>query len=632
MKQIYEFGDFRADPAEQLLVQDGRPVPLPPKVFETLLILLESEGRLIDKDEFIGQLWPDVFVEDGTLTQNISSLRKILGDGKNGAQMIQTVPKRGYRFAAPVRRILDQPAEPQYKISVIAAQTSGIDPKVNTKKLGFAVLLAAVVIALAALGLRAFWGRQARNIHSVAVLPFINAGNDKSLDYLSDGLAELVIDNLSQVPNLRVVSQGSSARFGFSHTDPRSAGKTLGVQSVLTGRVLRHGDSIVIHAEMLDVSDGRQIWGEQYTYKASDLSRLQTDLTTSIASKLRLSLTPEERAHIAKRPTEDSEAYRLYLQGQYYANQNIPGSLRRSIDSFAQATEKDPNFALAYVGLANDYNVSDLVGIASARESYPKAKAAATRAITLDPLLADAHTALAMEESRYEFNWDGAGREFARAVQLNPNSVDALRFYAGDYLTPMLRHREAIAAMKKAVEFEPLSLPANFGLAFTYHLGGELEHAEQQYRHVMDLAPNFPSPHLFLSNVLNAQGRYEDSIAELEKGLIMAGESPHEAARQTGALSVAFQSAGGRGYWRKYVDLGLEAVNQPSHFWFGDWTFIAQGYAESGDNDKAMEWLNKSYEEREGCLLPGLNSLPGFRNLHGDPRFSELLHRMGMPE
>ena len=331
-------------------------------------------------------------------------------------------------------------------------------------------------------------------------------------------------------------------------------------------------------------------------------------------------------------PTVDPEAYQLYLQGQYYAGQPIGGSLRRSIDSFQQATEKDPNFALAYVGLANDYNASDFIGIASARESYPKARAAAIRAITLDPLLAEAHTALATEKSRYEFDWNGARIETEKALQLNPKSVDTLRYYATGYLSPMRRHREAIAAMKKSLEIEPLSVPVNFGLAFAYHLGGEVDRAEQQYRHVMELAPNFPFPHLFFSNVLSAEGRYEESIAELEKGLIMAGESPHEATRQADELSAAFKNSGSRGYWRKYVDLGLDAIDQPSHFWFGDYTFIAQGYAEAGENEKAMEWLSKAYEEREGCLWPGVNSLPGFKSLHGDPRFSALLQRAGLPE
>jgi DNA-binding winged helix-turn-helix (wHTH) protein/TolB-like protein len=389
MKQIYEFGDFRVDPAEQLLLHAGRPVPLTPKVFETLIILLESEGRLVDKEYFFGQLWPGVFVEDGTLTQNISNLRKVLGDGKNGAQIIQTVPKRGYRFAVPVRKIVEPAAEPQNKISATEELTS----KRDWRKIGFATLLAVVVIFLTAAGLRYLSGRRVGSIHTIAVLPFTNANKDKSLDPLSDGLAELVIDKLSQIPNLRVMSQGSSAWSSFGRTSAVAAGKKLNVQAVVTGRVQRQGDGVSISAEMLNVGDGKQIWGQQFTYKATDLSRVQTELAASIAAKLRLRLTPDQRAQIAKPPTEDAEAYRLYLQGQYYANQNISGSLRRSIDSFEQATERDPQFALAYVGLANDYNVSDLVGIASAKESYPKAKAAATQAIKLDPLLADAHSA-----------------------------------------------------------------------------------------------------------------------------------------------------------------------------------------------------------------------------------------------
>jgi DNA-binding winged helix-turn-helix (wHTH) protein/TolB-like protein len=624
MKAIYEFGDFRADPAEQRLEQGGRPVALPPKVFETLLILLQSEGRLIDKDEFMGQLWPGVFVEDGTLTQNISNLRKALGNGKNGTQMIETVPKRGYRFAAPVRKVVENASALPDVTPPIARPMSGR----NWRKISAIAALLAAVFLMAAGVRHYFLERRAGGIRTIAVLPFANDTGDRSLDYLSRD----VRDKLAQIPDLHVISQSSTSGFGGAHTDPISAGEKLNAQAVLTGQIMRGGDSVTVKAEMVNVGDRSQIWAHQYSYRLGDLSLIQAELAASIAAKLVLPLTPAERAHLAKRPTEDAEAYRLYLQGRYFANQNIAGSLRRSIDAFQQATERDPKFALAYVGLAYDYDMSDLVGISPAKESYPKARAAATRAIMLDPSLGEAHNALAMEKSRYEFDWNGAREEFEKALELEPNSVDALRFYAANYLTSTKRHREAITLMKRAVELEPLSLPANFSLAIVYHMGNQLEPAELQYRRVIELAPNFPSAHLFLSNVFNSQGRYEESIAELEKGMIMVGESPHEAARQTGALSQAFKSGGEKAYWRKYADLGLQAIDQPTRLWFGDLTFIAQGFAQAGELDKAMEWLNKAFEQREGCLLPVLNVHQGFRNLHGDPRFTALLLRMGLPE
>jgi tetratricopeptide (TPR) repeat protein len=357
---------------------------------------------------------------------------------------------------------------------------------------------------------------------------------------------------------------------------------------------------------------------------------LQGEVAQSIAGEVRAVLSPEQRARLAGPRTVNPEAYELYLQGQSHFNQHTADGIGKSIEYFQRAVENDPNFALAYTGLAEAYNLSSVIGPFPPHESFPKAKVAATKALMLDPLLAEAHAALGMEMAFYEFDWPGAQKEFLRAIELNPNSARAHRRYAG-YLRNMKRQPEAIAEMEKAVNLDPLSLEMNHFLGLFYVVGGDYERAMQQFRRVIEMDSNDGQSRFGLAGLLAGQGKYEESIAQFEKGQILIGVNPDKAVRNAAALRHAFQTSGAKGYWKEYLALELRSVNEPNQYGFGKIN-IAEGYARQGDKDEAFAWLEKAYQAREGIPLSLINSSPYLQNLHGDPRYSDLMRRLGLPE
>jgi adenylate cyclase len=439
-----------------------------------------------------------------------------------------------------------------------------------------------------------------------------------------------VIDKLSEIPSLRVMSRNSVFRFKGKETDAQSVGKYLHVRAVLTARIARQGDTLRLSAELVNVSDGAQIWGRQFRYSISDLSRVQDDLAAAVSDKLQLSLTSAEGTRLTKRVTDNSEAYQLYLQARFHLNQRTGPGIEKSVDLFQQATEKDPTFALAYAGLADAYNFSTIFAIRAPKESSPMAEAAATKALLLDPLLGEAHAALGLVKSHYDYDFPGAQREFLEAIKLNPNYANAHLFYAGAYLTPMSRHQEAIAEMKKALALDPLSLPLSNYMGNTYLFAGEYEKAFQQFQHTIDLDPTFPLAHLFFADLLVEIGKYEQGIKEYQTGALLAGASPEEASAQAAEFRAAFQTGGPKGYWQKILDVRLKEYQQAGPRYVPAWG-VAVAYARVDDNEKALEWLQKSYAERDPSLTL-VKSYPEFRSLRGDPRFADLLRRIGLPE
>jgi eukaryotic-like serine/threonine-protein kinase len=464
-------------------------------------------------------------------------------------------------------------------------------------------------------------------IRSIAVLPLVDDSKDASTQYISDGITEGVIDKLSEIPSLRVMSRNSVFRFKGKETDAPTVGKTLNVQMLLTGRIARQGDALIVGAELVNVSDGSQIWGRQFRYPISDLSRAQDELASAVLDKLKLRLNSTEGNRLAKPATDNSEAYQLYLQGRYHWNQRTRAGIRKSIEFFQQAAEKDPNFALAYAGLADAYNIGNNLGVFTPRESSPEAKAAATKALVLDPLLAEAHAALGQVKSHYDFDFPGAQREYLKAIELNPNYANAHLFYAGGYLTPMGRHQEAIAEMKRALELDPLSSPLNNYMGMTYLFAGDYQKSVQQFQHTIDLDPTFPLAHFFFSSCLAAIGKYEQAIEEVQKGQLLAGASPEQAAALAAEFLKAFRAGGPNGYWQKNLELALK---DHQHDGAGA-SDLASAYFRVGNKEKAIEWLEKSYEEKDPEITL-VKYDPAFQGLRGDPRFSALLKRIGLPD
>jgi len=490
-----------------------------------------------------------------------------------------------------------------------------------------AVLLAFLAVFL--LARLVFQNVLAPPTRSLAVLPFVEESNDASTQYVGDGITEGVIDKLSEVPSLRVMSRSSAFRFRGKETDAQSAGKDLHVQVVLTGRIARQADSLKLSAELVNVDDGTQIWGRQFRYAMVDLSRAQDDLAEAVSDKLQLRLSQVEETRLGRRITDNSEAYQLYLQARYHLNQRTPHGVRKSIELFQQATERDPNFALAYAGLADAYIISANLGHLAPRESLPEAKAAATKALVLDPQLGEAHSALGQVKSHYDYDLPGAQIEFLKGIKYNSNYANGRLFYAGGYLTPMGRHSEAIAEMKKALELDPLSLPLNNLMGNTYLWAGDYNKAVQQFRSTVELDPTFPMTHFFFAACLEGMGKYDEAIAEVQKGELVTGEPPDEVEADVKQFRTSLQTGGPKAYWQKNLELTLERRAQSGTSYFPA-LVVAHAFAKVGDKDKAFEWLNRAYSEKDGNLTL-IKSLPGFENLRRDPRFTDLLKRMGLP-
>jgi predicted Zn-dependent protease len=357
---------------------------------------------------------------------------------------------------------------------------------------------------------------------------------------------------------------------------------------------------------------------------------LQREVAQAIAGEVRASLTPEQRTRLSARVTTSPDAYEAYLKGRYYWNLRTPAAVGKSIEFFQQAVEKDQNFAPAYAGLADAYNFGNVLGVLAPKESSPEAKAAATKALVLDPQLAEAHAALGLVKSHYDFDFPSAQREFLEAIELNPNYSNAHLFYAGAYLTPMGRHEDAIAEMKKALELDPLSLPLNNMMGSTYLWAGDYEKSLQQFQRTIGLDPTFPLVHFFFAGLLTEIGRFEEAIRENQRGELLLGVSPEQAAAEAAEFQKAFQSGGPLGYWQKNLDPTLKAYKQAGTRYF-EAAAVAGAYARAGDKQNAFKWVDKSFEDREGQHITLIRWLPDFKSLRADPRFVDLLRRMGLP-
>ena len=461
---------------------------------------------------------------------------------------------------------------------------------------------------------------------SIAVLPLLDESKDASSQYITDGITEGVINKLSEIPGLRVISRNSVFKFKGKDADAEAVGRDLKVQSVVTGRIAHQADAVTISAELVNVSDGSQIWGRQFRYPISDLPRAQDELAAAILDKLKLRMNSADETRLAKSATDNSEAYQLYLQGRYHWNQRTSAGIRKSVEFFQQATEKDPNFALAYVGLADAFNMGNNLGVFTSRESSPEARAAATKALVLDPRLGEAHAILGQVKSHYDFDFPGAQREFLKAIELNPNYANAHLYYAGGYLTPMGRHAEAVAEMKKALQLDPLSSALNNYMGMTYLLAGDYQRSVQQLQHTIDLDPTFPLAHFFLASCLTEIGKYEQAIDQMQKAELLGGGGAEQAAAVAAEFLKAFRTGGPSGYWQKNLELTLKYDQG------GTGAFeLAGAYARVGDKEKAFEWLDKSYEEKVADITL-IRYLPNFKSLRGDPRFSALLKRVGLPD
>jgi len=478
-----------------------------------------------------------------------------------------------------------------------------------------AVWAAAAVVVLAALAAFLYLrGGSGKQIQSLAVLPFANAGADPNTEYLSEGITESLINSLSQLPNLAVRSRSMVQRYKGKDADARAAGRELGVDAVLSGRLTQRDQALAISIEVVDAATGNHLWGEQYNRTLAGLLAVQEEITRDITDKLRLRLTGQQKKSPAKRSTDNAEAYQLYLKGRYHWNKRSADGLRTAIDYFQQAIGKDPGYALAHAGLADCYTMLGNYFILSPNETYPKARAAATRALEIDEQLAQAHTSLAGVKVWYEWDWNGADREFRRAVELNPQDATAHQWYSYYYLA-MGKGEQALRQYRKALELDPLSLPVTTFYGQMLIFNRQYDQATEHLRKALEMDPGFGPAHWILGQAHVNQGRYQEAIAEFEKAPATMGGGPGP----TVGLALVYATSGRRAE-------ALKALKEAKR---SMWQVQAAVYAQLGQKDEAFAELEKAFQDRS--LRPDTLRLdPAMDPLRSDPRWANLMRRVGL--
>jgi len=498
-----------------------------------------------------------------------------------------------------------------------AVDSAGSEPRARKSRRW---MRAAAPAALLAAGLAYWMIRPPPAIDSLAILPFTNAGADPNSEYLSDGITEYLINSLSQSPALRVTARSLVFRYKGPQVDPQKAGRDLHVHAVLTGRVTEREGVLNIQAELMNVADGAQIWGGQFRHGLAEILVLQREIEREISGKLHLTPRVEEQQRLARRSTENTDAYQLYLKGRYYWNRRNEQALKRAVEYFQQAIDKDPGYALAYAGLADCYALYNSYQVELPRESGPKARAAATKALEIDNTLAQAHASLGMIRMSYEWDWPGAGQELRRAIELDPDYATAHHWY-GISLIATGKSDEALASLKRAQELDPLSMIINADLGLAMHFARRDDEAIEQLRKGLEMDANFAAAHRPLGMAYEQKAMFAEAIGEFQKALEASSGNPFA----LGSLGHAYAAGGQRAPARKALADLLELAKRRYVSPFD----IAVVYAGLGENDRALEWLGKATEDRSLEMI-FLKVDPRFDGLRGMGRFGELLRRVGL--
>lgn len=493
----------------------------------------------------------------------------------------------------------------------------------NIKRHRAVSLITLLLLVIAAAGLSYYYFRKEHTaFDSIAVMPFVNQNSDPESEYISDGLTESIINSLTQLRDLRVIARSSVFRYKGKETDPIAFGKALGVRAVLTGRVMQRGDNLTVSVELVDVLDNKQLWGEQYERKVSDLLAVQREIAQEISSNLRTKISGEVKSRVTKRYTESAEAYQLYLKGRYFWNKRTRDDLKKSIDYFNQAIETDPNYALAFAGMADAYVLFPGYSVSAPQDSYPKARAAAKRALEIDDTLAEAHAALGLELFAYEWKAAEAIKEFRRAIELNPNYATAHHWYGNQVLLYTGRFDEAIAEMLRAQELDPLSLIVNADVGDTYFYARQYDKAIEQLQKTIETDQSFYYAHYELGMAYEMKGLYTEAIAAYQKARQLNNDP-----RVVALLGHAYAASGKRDEALKMLDQLKETAKQQ---YVPAYHFVIL-YAGLGDRDEAFQWLEKTYQDRTSRMTI-LQVDPFLDPLRSDLRFAGLVRRVGLQQ
>jgi DNA-binding winged helix-turn-helix (wHTH) protein/TolB-like protein/Tfp pilus assembly protein PilF len=626
-RQVYEFEGFLLDAGKRLLIRDNAEVvPLMPKALDILLHLVQRAGTVVEKDELMSSIWPDTIVEENNLTQNISALRRVLGEKHRENRFIATVPGRGYKFVAAVNKSNGTDAGPARGTARpvdLAERTMPVTPNDSREEQAsrprlFLIVAAIVVISLGA-GFFILTGDRTAPadgaISSLAVLPFkplVAENRDESMEL---GMTDTLISKLSG-GDIAVRPLAAVRRFGLIDQDPVAAGRALGVEAVMDGSIQIANDRVRVSAKLIRVSDGRQLWADQFNEKATDIFELQDSISERVAAALRTTLGSANRRNY----TESLEAYQLYAKGKFHTARLVLPEVQKGIAYFEQAIAVDPAYALAYVELANAYRAMVMTNDARPGDVMPKAKAAALKAVELDESLAEAHNALAMTAFWYDFDRVTAEKHHLRAIELNPRSQQA-RFAYAHLLSNTGRHTEAISEIKRALELEPVSLVTNALHGQILHFAGDDGEALRVLRATGEMEPNYWLVPLFISRIRLMQGAWVDAIAAAEKARDLSGGNSEAIATIGFAHAMA-----GRTSEAHVVHRELEERAKSRYV---SAYSLAQVPAALGDKEKALDHLEAGFENRD-TLMIFLKVDGKWKSLRSEPRFVDLMRRMNL--
>jgi TolB-like protein/DNA-binding winged helix-turn-helix (wHTH) protein/Tfp pilus assembly protein PilF len=648
--QLYVFGPFRLDPAERLLLREGEPVALTPKCFDLLVMLVENSGHLLEKQELLDRIWPGQFVEEANLSFNISSLRKALGQVQSGDRFIETVPKKGFRFVADVekRRRDEVGIEPTVEIgkaevtaleheelqvpSSEARTIDAVTPKVVKGGRGFSLgrvsllILASVVLAILiyALFTRGRHSSPQPRIASIVVLPLQNLSDNANEEYFADGMTDALIGDLAKIGELRVISRTSSMHYkGTKKSLPEIAAE-LKVDAVVEGTIQRSGERVRIRAQLIHAATDEHLWVQTYERDLRDVLELQSEIAQAIARQVQIKLSPAEQARLTPRRPVHPRALDAYLQGRYlFWNKRTVENLQKSIEYFQSAIREDSNYALAYAGLADCYAALGNVQFSGLppMEARARAEEAAVKALELDSSLAEAHSALGTVK-HFSWNWAAAEQEFKRAIELNPSYANAHNSYAS-FLMSQGRIDESLAASSRARELDPLSLSISVQRGFLLENARRYDEAIEQLNRVVALDQNHYQAHWMLGHTYAVNGQFDQAIGAAEKAVALSERAPGA----LGMLGMIYGLAGRKADAVRILNELLE-LNQRRYVTPAALAYVYIGLS---DEDQAFVWLEKAYQERSN-FLAYLKVVPVADPLRSDPRFADLVRRVGLPQ
>ena len=614
---------------------------------QVLLILVEKRGELVARHDLMSAVWPDTFVEEGNLSSNISILRRQLGVAPDGGDYIQTVPKRGYRFVAAVKQVQNQPSSllvgqdvPTGAAVAGNAESNRLSPQAGPTEFDPApatlrkraarprvVLAAAAGLLVLLLPLLYLAGRQLRlpgfraeaPIAAVAVLPLENLSGDPAQEYFADGLTEALTADLAQIGALRVIARASVMQYKGTKQPLAQIAQRLNVEAVVTGSVLRSGQRVRITAALIRAATGQELWAKTYERSLGDILDLENEVARAIAGEVQAKVTTQEQIRLARSRSVNAEAYDAYLKGRYYYNRFTVDGFSKSIEYFEQAIRLDPNYASAYAGLADAWASLEQIGAAQPEEVHPRALKAATTALAMDETLPEAHAAMASVRAN-DWERSTAEREVQRAIELNPGFALAHLYYS-NMLRHLGRREESIAEAKRALELDPLSPLTNEELADAHLSARQYDAAIEQYQKALELYPNQPAPRDSLGWAYVYKGMYDQGMEEIRKSIALYGEDPSLSPE----IAFIYGTTGRRGEAQKILDRLLR-VSKTTPIAAHHFALI---YIGIGKKDEAFAWLEKAYEQHSP-MMAWLEVDPRFDSLRQEPRFQDLMRRVGL--